>query len=373
MTTRSRETAVVLLALVALARDGGAQTPLEKDCATAVVASLSDADLGRWKGARPEELKTRLEPLRRAGRWSDALDSLAAIYLLRNRQPDGASPPASLDGLSPPQVEALFAEVDSLRRELADGERDQSAALRGAITLGRFDLRPPPPVGNPSYTLFHRRGATVPVVADDRTPSDTRRSVCWFAIAARDLATMFGGPGRERLMRALNARVERWDNFSKRGYSMLPHELLVNGFLPRPELEPPRVQLVIAHPSAGAEMAGETLALSKLKRLDVLALEPAGVLVYGPQHRWYAGASLVLTFPGSANAGAGVMAHLGPVGRAAYVWHGRDTDGRRRKGVLLSLDLYRYLSGAAERWKKLKAESVAECLQDAQACAAATP
>jgi hypothetical protein len=65
------------------------------------------------------------------------------------------------------------------------------------------------------------------------------------------------------------------------------------------------------------------------------------------------------------------MAHYSPLGRLGFVWRARDADGRRRNAVLLSLDLYRYLTGVADQWKRLEQQSVADCLKDAPACVAA--
>jgi hypothetical protein len=355
-----------LLLIAGAGRAAGAQT-VEDDCVRERVEASTS--LGNWRAFRPSDVAKRFAPLRAAGVWSPIVDSLEAIYLVERATAGGNGPPSTLAGLTDDQRTALFAQLDTLRQELRAGERDTSVALRGMVTVKRFDLASPP-IGAFSLKLFTgRRTATITIT--DALASDTRRSICWLAFAAKDLATFFGGPGREALGRALSARVERWDNFMRKGYSMMPHELFINGFIPRPDLEPPPVQFVVVHPSVGAQMVAQDFkSLSQLQRVDVLAVEPAGILVYGPQFRWYAGATWVVTFPASGSAGSGIMLHASPVGRLGYLWLPRDSSGKRHSAVLLTIDLYRHLVGVADKWKKLQQQSISGCLQDAVACVA---
>ena len=355
------------LTLVPLARIE-AQSPVELDCVRELVEARPDAELGSWKGFRPSDVARRLTAVRRADRWAGLVDSLRVIYL-PSPPGNGKAPGASLAGLSAQQVSALDAELDSLDMELTAGEHDRQALLRGRVTSKRFDLAFNPATLD-TYTLFRGR-RTTQIRIDADLPENTRRTLCWAAIAAADLATFFGEGARDLLARALAQRVERWDRFTKQGYSMLPHELLINGRLPRPDLEPPRTQLVVLHPSAGTQVIGKGFGpINAMRRQDVLALEPFGVLRYEREFRWYGGASWVIAFPTSGGASNGIMLHLGSLGRAAYVWRAVDADGARRNGVLLSLDLYRYLIGVPDVWKRAKEAAAASCLQSPESCVA---
>jgi hypothetical protein len=345
-----------------------AQSAVEADCVRELIEARPDVELGDWRAFRPSDVARRLAPARIAGSWGGLVDSLRAIYLPGPAEP-GRVRGASLDGLSTAQIAALDAELDTLDLELTAGERDRAA---GRVTSRRFDLAFNPAALD-AYTLFRGR-RTVPVRIDGDTPENTRRTICWTALAAADLATFFGDAARGLLARALARRVERWDRFTKHGYSMLPHELLVNGWLPRADLEPPRTQVIVLHPSAGTQVIGRGFGpINAMRRQDVLAVEPIGFLRYEGQFRWYGGASWILAFPTSGGASSGVMLHLGRLGRAAFVWRARDADGVRRNAVLLSLDLYRYLSGVPEKWKDAKDAATARCTQDPVACVSSLP
>jgi hypothetical protein len=219
-----------------------------------------------------------------------------------------------------------------------------------------------------TYTLFSGTRLTQTQVTD-AMPEETRRSVCWLAFAASDVVKYARVRALTDVATALGRLDTRWDNFMNRGYSMLPHEVLINGWMPRRQLEPPRAQLVVLHPSAGTQVVASTLrTLRDAHREDVLTLEPAGLVTYGPQHAWYAGASWLVTFPSTSRMGNGVMLHFSKVGHLAYVWRPREADGKRRNGLLVSIDLYQHLTGAAERWKKLKATAITACETLAKAC-----
>lgn len=358
---------LVRLALL-LAPAAAIAQSIPPNCRREHVDSLGDAELGQWKGFRPSELRKRFAPAREAGAWSALADSLE-IFFLKRAAASVEVPPASLEGLDADRLAALLSQLDSLRQELRAGDADFTARVRGAVTQNRFDLfiRTAVPI---RVSLFDGRPPTARIRIDS-LPMITQQTVCWLAMAAADLATAFGGPGRVALERALSERVERWDNFTRNGYSMFPLELLINGWLPREPLEPPTMQLIALHASVGAGMVGKSLTkLSQLERVEVLNVEPVGILFYGPQRRWYLGASWLLASPSDGATGHGIMLHLGKFGRFAYVRRRSDA-GVRENGVLLSLDLYRYLTGVADLWQKRKVAAVADCLADAPKCTSA--
>jgi len=350
--------AAALLLAPALARAQVAQQECTKD----EILAFDDARLGAWRGQTPHDVLGRYGTLITAGAYSAVLDSVAAVYLW-SRSSFGE---ASLAALAPAQVATLKAKVDTSLAELRAGEADPAQFALGRVNVARFQVAKNP-IGPPTATLF--AGEPGVIVLDDAAARATVRSACWFAVAASDVLTLAAAPGRAALLKALEERTERWNNFSRNGYSMLPHELLLNGAFVGATLEPPRVQVILAHPSAGAQMTSSSFSsIEEFQRADVLALEPAGVLFYGPQHRWYAGASWVVTFPSREPAGSGVMLHLGKLGRAGYVWRGKDADGRDQSALLLSLDLYGRLTGVAEQWERLKARSVGRCLANPAQC-----
>lgn len=354
--------------MLAIGASARAQSSAFTECNADAVGSLTRAELGRWAAFTPESLKRRFEPARRAGAWSAIADSLAMLFGLEARLAGIASTPDVLATLPDSSRELLRGELDSLRAELAEGERDPVARLNGRITTKRFAIEPRL-VAPQRVSLFVGRPPGPIVIS--ALPESEVRPLCWFALSINDLATLYGGPARAALAAALAKRGARWDNFMQHGYSMTPLELFVNGYMPRRELEPPRDQLVLFHASAGAEMFSDRpLAANTLRAEPVLVVEPLGLVRYFGQFKSYGGVTWVLAFPDSGGLATGVMLHHSDIGHVSYLWRPRAEAGASHGALLLSMDLYRYLAGAADKWKQLKQESVSHCLADAPACVA---
>jgi len=343
-----------------------AQQPAAAECTSSAVAAMTASDLGpAWSAFAPDTLKVRFRPAREAGAWTEIADTLAMLFGLAPRPAGLVGPPASLAALPPAERTMLAAEFDSLRAELAAGQRDSTARLNGRITSKRFavEVRPFPP---PAVRLF--ASAANPGLNVQPLPPAETRSVCWLAIASTDLATFFGGAARASLAAALHRRAGRWDNFF-RGYSMTPIELFVNGYVPRPSLEPPPLQIVLAHLSAGQEMyKGGPLSTNSIRRKTVLVVEPIGFIRYFDNFAGYWGATWAVAYPDSGGLATGPMLHFKNLGHVAYLWRARDAAGRRTNAAMISLDLYRFVAGIPERFKQAKDAAIADCLADAPAC-----
>lgn len=356
MTRTCSCSAALLLAIGVHAR---AQGSAFAECNADSVAKLAPATLGTWAGFTPQALKSRFEPARRAGMWSAIVDSLQALF---------ETTPASLADLPDSSRALLIAELDSLRAELAEGERDPSARLNGRITSKRFAIEMR--VFAPQRVSLFAGRAPGPIVIS-ALPQRDARPLCWLSLAVNDLVALYGGPARTALAEALGKRATRWENFMRHGYSMTPLELFVNGYMPRSEMEPPRYQAVVFHASAGGEMfSDQPLAANTLRLKPVLVLEPVGLLRYFGQFKSYGGLSWVLAFPDSGGLATGITLHHSDVGHVSYLWRPRAEPGGSRGALLLSMDLYRYLVGAADKWKQLEHESVSQCLADAPTCVA---
>ena len=356
---------VTLLAAALSTAASQQTTPLGFDCEEDSVKKL--ADKGDWAPLHRTEVARRLALVRAAGKWGALSDSLRVIFSER---------PADFTGITTKQREALEAELDTLRDELAAAERDPTAYRLGRISASRFQLAfdMGPPV---TYTLFNGRTSDK-IVLSDTSPPVTRRSVCWLAFAAADVAAQARVRALTDVAAALHKLDTRWDNFMNHGYSMLPHELFVNGItnrafnglFKRGSLEPPLAQVIFAHPSAATQIVSSSFrTLRGARREDVLAVEPIGLVGYFSEYRRYAGVSWLVTFPSAGRMGYGGMLHVSRFGHVAYVRRPIDADGVRRNGFLMSLDAYRFVTGAADKWKKLKAGALAECESQKKQCA----
>lgn len=345
-----------------------AQGTAFEECSADAVSRLTPAELGAWAPFAPQATRQRFEPARRAGAWSAIVDSLGAMFGLAASGAGLPAPPVALGELPDSIRVLLVAELDSLRDELAAGERDSAARLNGRITVKRFAIEAR--VFAPRRVSLFAGRAPGPI-AISALPSAYVRPACWLALTVNDLATLYGGAARAALSAALARRAARWDNFMRRGYSMTPLELFVNGYMPRAALEPPRTQLVLFHASAGIEMFSDRpLAANNLHRKTVLVVEPIGLLRYFGQFRSYGGLTWVIAYPDSGGLATGVTLHHSSVGHVSYLWRPRAAPGASRGALLVSIDLYRYVAGAADEWKRLERESIARCLADTPACAA---
>jgi hypothetical protein len=339
----------VALIMTTLASVADAQLPVRFDCVRDRFESADSASLGAWATLRPSAVVKRLEGLRLSDHWSALADSLRSIY---------STPPAALSGLAQPERDAIIAQLAALAADLKPGESGPAQRMSKAAT-DRFhlsmDLGPPL-----QFTLFDGIPPTQ-VSVGASTPDPTRRSVCWLAFAASDVVQLYNTPALAALSAALSRRTQRWDNFMNHGYSLLPLEMLVNGFYHRESLEPPSTQIILMHPSAGTQVVTTFKSLRDARREDVLALEPIGILGYDADRSQFGGVSLVATFPSSNGIGIGGMLHLSHLGHAAYIVRPKDDDGKRRGALLMSLDVYRYVSAAPDKWRELKDKAVKDC------------
>ena len=177
-----------------------------------------------------------------------------------------------------------------------------------------------------------------------------RTDFCRRVFDAQQLLISYGSSGRRITVDALERDETLWAEFNQHGYSMLPWEMGLNGWLTtKPlSLRPPSWQLVLAHPSLGLEFGRP---LQAVRRLEVGLVEPLGVLFYRGDRRSYWGVTSVVSVPSGEDFGFGGMLHLGKTFKAGYV--GRKH--RQNSGVLLSADFYKLISKRAELFANAQA------------------
>jgi hypothetical protein len=95
----------------------------------------------------------------------------------------------------------------------------------------------------------------------------------------------------------------------------------------------------------------------------VLVFEPIGALRYSEQFDSYWGGTLVLAYPDSGGLAPGVMLHHSSIGHVAGLY--RPGGGA---AAMLSLDLYRFLSGAQNQLKTMKEKVFTPCLANVATC-----
>ncbi len=238
--------------------------------------------------------------------------------------------------------------------------REQARYNADTVRPARFQLDQ---AADGSFPLFAGTGDEVVVTA--ARPADEQRALCWPAIAVDRLLTLYGARRRAETVQRLDALAGRWDAFVANGYSQLPWELALNGRLFAGRgYEPPRRQLVLAHPSLGVEAGGTVW--RELRRVDAAVVEAVGLIFgYNRDYTRYFGVSAVASFAADRNVAVGGMAHLWfPQAKLGYLRRS-DPEPRRRGSVLVSVDLYDLLAATPDRLRAARAGALGRALLDA--------
>jgi hypothetical protein len=161
-------------------------------------------------------------------------------------------------------------------------------------------------------------------------------------------------------IRDLTLAVDRWENFLERGYSQMPWESFINGYLIRPpglpKLGPPGHQWIILHPSVGFELKVDSV--DELRVKEVMNIELLGHIHYwGERLDKLWGLSISTTLRDDMDPGLGVQLHLSRNWNLGVSWHDFEED----PFLFMSVDLFsaasreapRYLAAYQEQRKKL--------------------
>ena len=147
----------------------------------------------------------------------------------------------------------------------------------------------------------------------------------------------------------LEDAVERWENFLDRGYSQMPWESLVNGWLIEPpgfpELGPPGHQWILLHPTVGLELSVDPLDEAKIK--EAMHVEFLGHVWYrGEQLEDHWGVSATVSLREDLDPGIGVLVHIKRNWNLGVTWHDVDED----PFLFFSVDLFRFAKQNASKY-----------------------
>ena len=160
-------------------------------------------------------------------------------------------------------------------------------------------------------------------------------------------------------IQVLKNAVVRWENFLEKGYSQMPWESLVNGWLVEPpgfpEPGPPGHQWIILHPTLGLEFSVNKLDETRVK--EAMHVEVLGHIWYrGRQLEDYWGASATVSLREDLDPGLGVMIHIKRFWNIGIAWHDSDDDPY----LLFSVDLFRFAKQNApkyvEKYKSIRTQ-----------------
>ena len=339
--------------LLLVSANATAQGPVARDCDYRVVTRLAWQDLdARSRSLHPDSAFVRMGERMAENRWLFLADSIAS-------EVEGEP------GIPTEQKRIFLDQLAALRSELraveASGDPVGFRNRGEGVTQVRFRISPAPGGG---YELFLDGPATI----DLSTIPDSvaRRAICWRALTLSRMLSAYGGPGRALAVTALEASEKRWDNFTERGYSQFPWELLINSKRFRStEQNPPANQVVFLHPALSLELVAPSLdSLEHLRRLDAISIEPLGFLWYNRSRSMYYGVSSLVSLPSDGLIGFGAMAHIGTYGKVGVIlWRADDASGSDSRSIVVSADLYQFLTGVPQKLREAKSEALQEVVR----------
>lgn len=329
MTWRLVRHVTLAVALALGARTLPAQGNVERACLTTLLDAAVPDD-AYWRARHPALLTASLAPVEQDGGWSASLETIQELFRQDAQHfPDGA-PLAPVYGRVREELERFAAGLsDAL-------DADGSEGVDGAT---RFNVVQDPATGG---FLILDQSDRIPL---DASPEQAR-SLCWLGHSLTRFHSRLTRIARHSTERALRARVQRWNAFTERGLTPFPWELALNEAVhwlgSRDPLEPPRLQLIALRPSAAIETD------SRLEqRVNLLAVEALGVVVYPSSRDWHLSLAATWVSPSESTAGVGVMMRVAPwLVSAGLAWRDVDGDGDRERRLILSLDAYDLLRGA---------------------------
>ena len=343
---RARALLSIALLLTVPAAAAG-QGEVAQDCDYRIVRQVDWAGLGpQDRSLFPDSAFVWMSERMAANQWIALTDSI-----IDDVENDFSLPAA--------ERRIFLEQLQSLRGELravdASGDAEGFRNRGEGVSQSRFRIASAP---GEVYELFvDGTSIDLATVAN----SAARRALCWRALTLSRMLSAYGGPGRRLAVQALEASAERWDNYNSKGYSQFPWELALNSarFSPTSQ-NPPRHQLVFLHPSISLELVAPSLdSLEYLRRLDAITVEPIGFLIYNNSRSFYYGLSSLVSLPGDGRVGAGLMAHIGTYGKVgAVLWRADGPDGSEDRSLIVSADLYQFLTSVPGRLREAKARAL---------------
>ncbi|HEX7122420.1 MAG TPA: hypothetical protein VF178_08635 [Gemmatimonadaceae bacterium] len=265
--------------------------------------------------------------------------------------------------------------IDSMGRQLLpviEAPLSQRPALLVPLEISQFE-----PFQSPSgegFVVLHsdrdESRPTLLLVRDSLRLAEYE-ALCW---ASRSQSRFLGAFNFEAAPIG-NATIDRlareWQSYRENSPVQLPHELILNRALRalfvksrEQRYHPSRFDLVALHPFAGFEVArrGD----GTLDKHESYAVELGGITLWGSGWRRHYGASWMVTYDPDGRVGWGPLVRVSGYFTTGLVYR-RDSSGVRRKSLLVTVDLLRFLRLDAAEMALRQAKGVANALVDGAA------
>lgn len=214
------------------------------------------------------------------------------------------------------------------------------------------------------FALFDKE-----VVLDDCGPNNERADqldeLRYAALDFVKLGRLRSSPFQAKAVKVIESKEKEYDRFLFEGFPMFPWEALTNSaLLANKDIlsGPPLNQVVLFHPSAGAEIQ---TGLRESRLNAALAIEPIGWVHYpsAKKHRTWWGVSALTTFRNDMGLGVGGAARYDHF-MAGIVWHDSDNDRRlfnSKPFIFIGVDLYQFAGKQIRRYETFR-EKVKEAV-----------
>jgi len=217
------------------------------------------------------------------------------------------------------------------------------------------------PVGNPvtgEYAVFN---GPRPVALASAATVDRARAICWASLAAERVLTRFNTEARSTVEVELERIDDLWDGFADHSYAQLPWELALNAAtsMRTGNLEPPGHQYILLHPEPAVDISGGKF--PDWIRSDALSVPIFGVIWYNPNRSSFYGVSGGAVLSAKQPVGFNVTAMLGRGFSVGYVRR-NPKNAVSKSGVIVSAEVYRFLSGIPELIGKRKEEALKQVM-----------
>jgi len=355
--------------LLAVASSAGAQEPMATGSPACDVLTSSEPR----KGSRVADL----HPSRIAERYAESISGKRWLVVFGRLKADidtafaglsqaaGATPAfQSLQG----QLRQVIDSIDNQLLPIFEAPLSRRPVLVDSLEIGQFEPFQPPTGGG-----FVILGRDTPPRAPVRLVTDSLRlteyeALCWASRSQAKLLSAFNYEAAPIGNAMIDRLAREWQSYREDGPVQLPHEMLVNRglralFVRKKEqrYHPSRFDLVLVHPFAGFEVARR--GNGEFDKHEAYAAELGGFTLWTSGWTKHFGASWLLAYDPDGRVGQGPLVRVSGYFTAGLVFR-NDSSGVRRKSLLVTMDLLRFLRLDTADMALRQARGVAEALVD---------
>ena len=312
---------------------------------------------GKTRAVHPDRLRERFARSIAARDWATTFAGAVAVIDTTLDDLDGGSTDFTT-------VRRQFERAaDTAAVGLARALQRPPSELAGALAdLGINRFRP---VMNVNGDLVILQSDSIPLgvtLDSTRLSGDQLEAICWSGWSLHRLLSNVNFTTIPGALARVEAQERRWESYRTNGPMQLPHEMLLNRvrrFVIRPHgasrFNPPRFDLVAAHPFAGIELVRTD---NGVARSESIAAELGGGTLWIRDWKQHFGASWVLAYDSDGRIGRGPLFRLGGYATAGVLAR-KDAGGKSRKSLLINIDALRLLKPDAVPQAVRQAQSIA--------------